>query len=606
MAAKVGILFPTILPFFKSPPNKEIIEKWVTHNSQTPMMRAIARKFADNINYISFEAFLAQLKITIDDFHTKVQEPYVLWITQEFDTRKDKGCSELWVAGLAFEYCDLRQPEAIVWTDKLNDYMAEHPEIKHVLILDDASYSGMHLSQQIDGFYSIARRNSRHDNSGHEKTKSNGYINKELNCNRHLYIAIPFISLYAKNKIEECDWDRGICQNKYFLAHQIISTIRDFLSQDEINALDTVRSYPLHRTLTYFDHRFPDRQSTFEGLQDGRHLLNINEAMRLMGFTRIELEHGNPLVPSITYLTTPDEWNAKVTELYSLRKPLVPVVIPPYRFDNDFRNMLTKALKDHSHGDRTQYPIPEHYKLTISMLTQSGISVKTAKSDIDLTNVEMMPIAVDEPLVRLPTKTEMNKRYHSLIAPVVAKVTEANESNEAPAITPLVKQDPLARINTGSVPDEKVKQDYYALLAQLVAKQEEFQEKCRDAISSGDIDKANNYLEATGAVLTLYQNLKSTANKFFSGKIDVTTFNRQSQRFISAERPILQQNRDCNYILARIGLFIGTFIVGYLVAGAVNYALTGNFHFFSKTDSAKKVDAIEAQLHSISVQATKN
>ncbi len=160
-----------------------------------------------------------------------------------------------------------------------------------------------------------------------------------------------------------------------------------------------------------------------------------------------------------------------------------------------------------------------------------------------------------------------------------------------PTLAPVPAQKPVA-LNS-----EKAKKDYYAMLGELITKRDKLYLKWRDANKFGEDEDAQNYEKAYKAAQRIYDNLKSSADSFFMGDIDIIVFNKQSQKAISDDRQVLEEHRDCNYIFADLALFFVR-----IFQGCWRYVETGQFRFFSKTDSAQKVDAIEEQIKVITAQ----
>ncbi|MCC2666441.1 MAG: hypothetical protein K0S63_357, partial [Gammaproteobacteria bacterium] len=257
IAAQAGINFPTILPLFKGTPKQEAIEEWVKNHQQNELVYAIAKKIARNINHIPFEKFLAQLKITVADFNTRVTAPYALWIPQNLASMLP-GCSDVWVIGLALEHCNLRWPEAVIRTDQLNIFLIENPQIRHILILDDAAYSGSHIQDELVRIFEFYE-----DDNEDDKTP------QVSQC--RLLIGVPFITVVAKEKIK-----KNLFLSTDLLAHIQIDLTKEILNKEEVAYLES-NHFPLNsKTLTYFDHRFPDCWSTLPHLEDGYHLLSSN------------------------------------------------------------------------------------------------------------------------------------------------------------------------------------------------------------------------------------------------------------------------------------------------------------------------------------------
>jgi hypothetical protein len=358
IAAQAGIDFPTVLPLFSSAPKQEAIEAWVKNHYQNELVHAIAKKIALNINYIPFEKFLAQLKITVADFNARVRDRYVLWIPQNSENASS-GCSDVWVAGLALEHCSLRWPEAIVKTDQLNKFLIENPQIRHILILDDAAYSGSHIKDELNAsdFYE-----NDNDDTDPQVTRY------------RLFIGIPFITTVAKEKI----------QNKYFLStdllpHIQIGLAKDVLNEEEVAYLDSNNLNLSRKTLTYFDHRFPDCWSTLPHLEDGNHLLssNIINYMEMQGYALESQTHHAPL---IKYIENPNEWSQLVAQHLPNSDSLIPTIISPYRLHTERgQSSLQEALEKKQVGVWKNYPIPERYRETINILTEANLPVSIAK-----------------------------------------------------------------------------------------------------------------------------------------------------------------------------------------------------------------------------------
>lgn len=354
---KAGIEFPTILPLFRNPPDRKAVQEWVDKHDTTeinkhfPELKPLAEKIAKHINYIPYETFLEKLKITINDFHKKTKEdPYVLWIAQDAMHLK-AGASDAWVAGLAFEHCGLRTPAAIFTTNRFVDFLksnyvykhhfGKENYIKHILLLDDASYSANHILDEI---------NHIHTDSLIETEDKR--IITILENYYQFYIGIPFMTSIAEQKISD-----NIRINASLLAHTKLPMLKELLDEKEIKLLESVGTTVRSKTLSYFDHRFPDVWSTLSQIEDGYNLLCLGkmDAMEKMGYT--------PETMAI------DEWNKLVPKMIPDSLPLIPTVIPPYRLhDERGQESLKRALEKRTLGLRTQYPVPERYKAVIDML----------------------------------------------------------------------------------------------------------------------------------------------------------------------------------------------------------------------------------------------
>lgn len=314
MAATAGIHFPTTLPLFNNPPDDKVANTWVNCHT-LPEVKAIARKLVNNINYISFARFFAQLQDTVAHFNNEVTEPYVLWIPQD-GTRSDK-----WVASLALEHTELRWPDEIVVGRELLAFLNSHPNITHVLLLDDASYTASHILTELGNLW-----------------LHNGYQPLQ-HC---FYVGIGFMTQIAEKRI----LNNTECPNIRLLRHESMLMVQDILSSEEQKYLDSMFGYKCTReTLTYFDHVAPDAISTLHNLFDGCNLL-LGQAPRYMASLGFDYRD-----------------NKLVEEKLPSTSSLVPTVIRPYCLrDEKTQDKLKKAMQQKKMGSRSQYPAPADVK----------------------------------------------------------------------------------------------------------------------------------------------------------------------------------------------------------------------------------------------------
>lgn len=242
-AQRAGIVIPSLLPLFDNAPNKQQLESWA-QSQLTPMLRRIAKKIISHIHFVDFDTFLRQLmKVTLD-FNQKIgEQPYVL-IIGSFKDKIAKGTSELWVTGLALEYCGLKQPADIIPMENLKQYLTIHPEIRHILCLDDAIYSG---TQKRDCLTRIFRDIS--------------------NTDVEIALGVPYISRRGLEVIENLQKEYNRIN---LLSYQVFPMLMDHLDNEEMEYLSRVCVTDSRRTLTYFSHRFPDFLSTFQPMYTGQ------------------------------------------------------------------------------------------------------------------------------------------------------------------------------------------------------------------------------------------------------------------------------------------------------------------------------------------------
>lgn len=335
---KKGIL-PVQKPLFHAPPRQEVIDNWVENNvkySPTDFTRQITQKIANNINHISFDDFLSQLKKTIKAFNEQCPEPYALCILERRPEKLEEGSSQNWVSGLAFEDCGLVYPEAIINSDNLPSFVSEYPEIKNILILDDAAYSG----QQIESLL----------------------WKKIPDAALNFYFGLPFMANRAKTTLE------NIFANEkasiQLLPHVNMPLIKEILSKEEIKLTKTYKDTFFNNlsfdiTLSYFDHKHPDFMSTFMNLENGELFCFIVD--RIAYHYKIWPGYRCPEdMPEGFRAVEGVEWNQKAHELDAKlsKEPLIPIIVPPYKLHGEAAlEKLAKAIESGMAGQRTQYPL---------------------------------------------------------------------------------------------------------------------------------------------------------------------------------------------------------------------------------------------------------
>jgi hypothetical protein len=117
--------------------------------------------------------------------------------------------------------------------------------------------------------------------------------------------------------------------------------------------------------------------------------------------------------------------------------------------------------------------------------------------------------------------------------------------------------------------------------------------------------KQANYLKAGIAATELLNSLEGlTEDYFLTKKIQPNRFILQAIKAMDKAKPVLEKHRGWKQIMGNIGLAIVGVGVGYLVAGLLNKAITGNFLFF-KTDSALKLEKIKKDFREVFVTTKK-
>lgn len=345
MANKIDIRFPTQCPIFSSPPNIERLQDWA-ESQPTLMQRKIAKSVVNNINYISYDLFLEQLKKTVDDFKQKNRDvPYVLVVAEHREDKLKRGCSEQWVTGLAIEYCDLPQPEAIVTTNQLNDYLQKKPDVQSILILDDAAYSG---AQKQIALEELFKPDVQMQYLLDPKPKYN------------LFLGIPYLTQVAEARIVKSH----PCFTPHVLKHNMMPSVMSVLTEEEqlyVKRLEYGFCSP-SRTLTYFDHRFADEFSVAQQIKSGRELCErfSPELMRYAGYTTVaSVAENDPRIQLVD-----GEYNRLVTDLVlpnngeSFEWYNIPRIFPPYYFHQEGEpEKIRLAMKDGHIGLKTSVEI---------------------------------------------------------------------------------------------------------------------------------------------------------------------------------------------------------------------------------------------------------
>ncbi|MES2218339.1 MAG: OTU domain-containing protein [Pseudomonadota bacterium] len=166
------------------------------------------------------------------------------------------------------------------------------------------------------------------------------------------------------------------------------------------------------------------------------------------------------------------------------------------------------------------------------------------------------------------------------MAPLIAsKITSPDDT-----LSPIKRKEPI--VPAQFIPLKKYDPqaaNFYGELQVLIVKAGELERRS---------NTERNYKPAARVSKRLVTKLSQQAHLYFNlGKLSPNEFVTNSTALINAARPVLERYRGWKQVLANVALAIIGVGVGYLVAGIVHKALTGNFLFF-KTDSAEKLDLI--------------
>jgi len=368
-----GVTFPAQPPIYHSPPNESHLQEWV--DSQiSPKLREIARTMVENLRYVPFEEFLSALKETVEDFKARLKEnePYVLLIEPPCGGFKD-GCSDSWIATLALEHCGLPEPIDIINVSDLLIFVECNPNVKKILILDDAAYSGTQKSDVLRSIVGIDK-------------------NKQLKQHQ-LYLGIPFLTKNANLRFRHLYYTE-VWQIVTILKHQILSTMDEILSNEQIsylNIVDSNNSIDNRHVLTYFDHKVGDVISAYQRIHTGDPLLSgaaIYDFMKFFDYTYNPDYAKNNL--DATLLEDPEEYNKVVEDMIPNFRSRgfgynTPIIISPYKLCNDIQRLdLKKNIENGKVGERTSYSIsdPKINDIVSNTLPQKNCDINNYKHTV--------------------------------------------------------------------------------------------------------------------------------------------------------------------------------------------------------------------------------
>lgn len=353
-AKQYNIFFPSIEPLFKSPPDENGKKLFVeAHKSKYfPEYAQLAKIFVDNINYIPHQEFLTTFLTQLELFIEKIgNKPYVLWISQnnkQYYNGITEGCSELWLAGLAFQYSKLPWPVSIETTDSLGRFLKINKDVHEVLVMDDAIYSGTHLEKELS-------------NTLYEEIE---YTNLSIVLAYSTKLGQAKVLNSAKQQFHSLELYSG----------GILPTFGEFITEELKKFTQVVDIQFLNKTLTYFDHAVPDFQSThvlLDSLGTYKIFTSIYQHMFLLGYYNPSMEKEQ--IKSLTdyakrnldvlaiCIENSEDWNllcaAKIKKI-----DLVPPIFRPYRLHdvNTLEAFKNKYLNG-ALGIRTEHHPPENY-----------------------------------------------------------------------------------------------------------------------------------------------------------------------------------------------------------------------------------------------------
>lgn len=356
MAQRCDVILPPNLPMYHSKPNYEHLREWVDSQA-TPKLREIAQKMVQNLHYVSFADFLAALNLIVTRFNQQIgSEPFIIVVAGSSKKAKE-GCSDRWVPAIALQHTELNPPSNITTIAELPLALVSNPNIKNILLLDDATYSGAQMSETISSIINTL---------GGIQTLNTMYLN--------IHIAIPYYTKEAMDQISSKPPYLHKLQIN-FIGHQPMPTMLEIIGVENFEYLKKIGTQDIYprQTLTYFDHRLADHWSIYQPIYTGEMVkFNTELLLNCIGCT---FDPHNAKQKSLTYVT-PDDVKKLLPNIYTHIHYgyNIPKVFKPYMLlERDYAE-LESAIKCGKVGIRSAYPITNtRISEIISMATPGAL-----------------------------------------------------------------------------------------------------------------------------------------------------------------------------------------------------------------------------------------
>lgn len=201
---------------------------WVVSHVVSPP-KSLLMQAIEHMRYITYPELLRGLQTCCTDITSALgSRDYTLLIT-----RPDK--SNTWIANLVWDMLPI--PHSICRVDSVEVVL--DLGIRHLVLCDDAVYSGTQLFLYLSDIHRACRR-----------TGTKGVT---------IYLCIPFMTTQGRNKIIKAN-TKG-----YFTVltttHQLIECAQDWLAHDWPQPLSMTDKRLLDKPLTIFEHKVPDAMS---------------------------------------------------------------------------------------------------------------------------------------------------------------------------------------------------------------------------------------------------------------------------------------------------------------------------------------------------------
>ncbi len=248
--------FPVIEPRESVCLDPELSKEWI--NAHEPSFKPIAKILINKINHVTYKKFKSQLKRSVEDFNNYLSkqsdQSYIIVVPGTFQK------SSLWVTTIAKDFLAYPPEKIIMIDDPDIKGILRQSTSKNVVMFDDAAYSGSQMSDE--------------------------YFPEFKDIGKMVHPIIPFMTKSAENKFSV---ELEKLQIKYKLhKHATMDSFSKFLSDKQKRLLTeegTAEFKPQsidkktnpsgfdNLTLTYFDHKKPDKWSMVSSIDDGK-LLN--------------------------------------------------------------------------------------------------------------------------------------------------------------------------------------------------------------------------------------------------------------------------------------------------------------------------------------------
>jgi hypothetical protein len=267
------VLKPYLTPREEIKIDEVLLEQYI--NAHQEENRRYIKKILSKIKYINYSKFKEELIIQINNFNKKIgDKKYVLVIgsltvsgDNQFVGQWQLFKSGFWTLLVGWEH--LKNPYDIVFSLDIAYRLHNKDKIYDYLLLDDCSYSG---SQLIDNILSkFIYQTCFYENKCYDRAISSDEhvlvrnIDKKIN----IHLIIPFISYIALNKINDLS-TRSVLKITTYNSYNIKS-FGNLFNSDEIEKINALYSKVSREFASFsslipiiFQHKIADAVSTIE------------------------------------------------------------------------------------------------------------------------------------------------------------------------------------------------------------------------------------------------------------------------------------------------------------------------------------------------------